>query len=695
MDIKGYVFEKAVPVWREGKEREMNICMDFVFEAKSLDDAFMRITGSSFYQVFVNGEICWHGPARVAEGYTVVDVIALPKASEAVEIAVRVVGYNCCSFNGINNPSFAQIEISDGGRILAATGRFGFKYYSVPAYIQKVVRYSSQRQFSECWDLRRRREPCEAAVTDIRLKYLMRNTPGSGFAKRNAVFSGEERYKTVDSLKMPLFSYLVDEPENFDCFHYDELEEKPLEEYLKTRIDKAGEKRLERWEFGNIEAGFFRLEGEASEDSAFILVFAEQLGEDGRPNLKSVDSCNVIKVSVPKGKFTMYSVGPYTSMYMEVLHLSGEMRVKSVSIHELAYPEENILPFEIEDDELSEIYDAAVRTFRHNTLDIYMDCPSRERAGWLFDSFYTARAEYGLTGECNVEKAFLRNYLYGGARKEMGGITEMCYPANVYSRRFVPQWSMWYIQELCEYFTARKHMEEMPLYENQLLNIVSYYENYENEYGLLERLGGWNFVEWSRLNERVFDVSWATNMLYADSLYKIGVIYQKKDLIQKAVRLKQTIRHMAFDGRMFCDRAVRDEKGRLVNTDEYSETTQYYAMYFGVGEEQELSAARSLALGEITADKVEGYTDVEPSDALPGLYLRIELLLRMEEYEKALEFIKQYFGEMAHQTGTLWERKSGVTSRNHGFASYVAVAVKEAYTKLKQKDKTPALCKVV
>ena len=117
MDIKGYVFEKAVPVWREGKEREMNICMDFVFEAKSLDDAFMRITGSSFYQVFVNGEICCHGPARVAEGYTVVDVIALPTASEAVEIAVRVVGYNCCSFNGINNPSFAQIEISDGGRI--------------------------------------------------------------------------------------------------------------------------------------------------------------------------------------------------------------------------------------------------------------------------------------------------------------------------------------------------------------------------------------------------------------------------------------------------------------------------------------------------------------------------------------------------------------------------------------------------
>ncbi|WP_289490291.1 hypothetical protein, partial [Klebsiella pneumoniae] len=48
---------------------------------------------------------------------------------------------------------------------------------------------------------------------------------------------------------------------------------------------------------------------------------------------------------------------------------------------------------------LQKIYDATVSTFRQNSTDIFMDCPSRERAGWLCDSFFTARVEKELTGE--------------------------------------------------------------------------------------------------------------------------------------------------------------------------------------------------------------------------------------------------------------------------------------------------------
>ena len=39
-----------------------------------------------------------------------------------------------------------------------------------------------------------------------------------------------------------------------------------------------------------------------------------------------------------------------------------------------------------EDKDLKKIFDAAVQTYRQNTFTIYMDCPSRERAGWLCDS---------------------------------------------------------------------------------------------------------------------------------------------------------------------------------------------------------------------------------------------------------------------------------------------------------------------
>jgi len=46
---------------------------------------------------------------------------------------------------------------------------------------------------------------------------------------------------------------------------------------------------------------------------------------------------------------------------------------------------------------------AAVETFRQNVLDVYMDCPSRERGGWLCDSFFTSRIEKLLTGSSRVK----------------------------------------------------------------------------------------------------------------------------------------------------------------------------------------------------------------------------------------------------------------------------------------------------
>ncbi|MHB8336004.1 MAG: alpha-L-rhamnosidase-related protein [Ignavibacteriaceae bacterium] len=47
-----------------------------------------------------------------------------------------------------------------------------------------------------------------------------------------------------------------------------------------------------------------------------------------------------------------------------------------------------MLSFSCDDDSLNEIYSAAVQTFRQNSVDIFADCPSRERGGWLCDSYF-------------------------------------------------------------------------------------------------------------------------------------------------------------------------------------------------------------------------------------------------------------------------------------------------------------------
>ena len=218
------------------------------------------------------------------------------------------------------------------------------------------------------------------------------------------------------------------------------------------------------------------------------------------------------------------------------------------------------------------------------------------------------------------------------------------------------------------------------------MGVCEFLRKYENEYELLERLPGWNFVEWSALNERVWDVSWATNMLYAEMLKLMGELYDERELFKKSVRIKKVIEDKAYNGRLFCDRAVRNENGVLENTKELSETTQYYALRFGVAdvEAEEYSELKHMVFDVFGAhgaddDEFKRYDGIEKADAMPGLYLRMELLKKYKMYDRLFEEIKEYFLPMAQESGTLWERKSGATSRDHGFASYAAAVISEVY----------------
>ena len=65
------------------------------------------------------------------------------------------------------------------------------------------------------------------------------------------------------------------------------------------------------------------------------------------------------------------------------------------------------------------------------------------------------------------------------------------------------------------------------------------------------------------------------------------------------------------------------------------------------------------------------YPEIPASAPFIGNYPRLELLYREKKYEQVLTDTKAYFGQMAEQTGTLWEAYHFSNSRCHGFASHV------------------------
>lgn len=99
--------------------------------------------------------------------------------------------------------------------------------------------------------------------------------------------------------------------------------------------------------------------------------------------------------------------------------------------------------------------EAAIETFRQNAVDLFFDCPSRERAGWLCDSFFTGRVEYLLTGKTAIETGFLENFLHEECYAALPeGMFPMCYPADPYVFYEDGIYTMVYVTENLYYRTS-------------------------------------------------------------------------------------------------------------------------------------------------------------------------------------------------------------------------------------------------
>jgi alpha-L-rhamnosidase len=303
-----------------------------------------------------------------------------------------------------------------------------------------------------------------------------------------------------------------------------------------------------------------------------------------------------------------------------------------------------------------------------------MDCPSRERAGWLCDSFFTSRVEKVLTGESKVERAFLENFLLPDAFRNLPrGMLPMCYPSDFYNGEFIPNWAMWYVLELCEYVKRTGDTALAAQAKYKMDELDRYLRRFENEYGLLEKLEAWVFVEWSMANKLVQDVSFATNMLYVGYKRAMAELYGDARQRAEADRLVETIRTMALcaDG-FFCDNAVRTD-GKLILSGECTEACQYYAFFFDIATPQRDPDLWRILLNEFGPDRAKKglYPKIHPANAFIGNYLRLDVLCRYHCNAQLLENISGYFHYMADQTGTLWENITSGASCNHGFASHV------------------------
>lgn len=687
------MFKVAKPITVKELDGVMNSFATFAAQVDSLSGAELHICAADVYRVSVNGVFVASGPARTAKGYARMDRIPLEGHGRKCgnQIIVSVSGHGCRSLSTVLQPMFLWAEVVRNGEILAATGR-DFDCYLSGIRNPKTARYSVQRHFVEEWDLRcslfERSVP--VAVIENPPRVIERVAPYPVYTDVPlSCASSMGHFEADPDATVHKNFYSFQPSERWGRYPEDEVRHSYEWVQGQKQLREAGETALPLgvceghyaiFEMSRTETGFLHLFGTAEEGTEVVLAFSEDASPD-RFAFTDMHVHNVIDLTLG-GRFDFLSFEPYTLKYAAVFVKKGDLWLDGFGVRSFAGNTSDVrVPEAITDPVLRGIYEAGIRTFAHNAVDLYTDCPSRERAGWLCDSYFTAKTEYCLHGSTAVEDAFLENYrLYENAGEYPEGVLPMCYPSDAQDDgKFIPQWTMWYILEVGDYVSNRGHGADREKFRKTVYELLAFYARYENSDGLLESLPSWNFVEWSRANGWTQDVSYPTNFLYAEVLRCAERLFGDRAAGEKAERVARETVRQSFDGRLFLDHAVRED-GKLRRLSDCSEAGQYYAILFGGIDmtAPDYAELRRLVLEVFGSDRKILLDEIAPINAFIGAYLRLEALLKMGENRAVLDSLAGFFGGMAEETGTLWEYREHHGSRDHGFASYALVAMRQA-----------------
>ena len=700
-------FAEAKPVWIDGEDRSLNSFCAIRCRFNGDSGAAIRMTAAYDYRVRLNGRFVGFGPIRGSEGVFRIDEWRLDAQKGDNVLEIEAAGYNCNCYYFINQPAFVQAEVLVGGKVIAATGaRGGFEPFDA-GRIRKVPRFSGQRTFIDAWrvgamggltalsavDGTASAQPCRAtpglAVQSMK-KYEARPLPYPNFAVNRSFRPIRKERLTKEPARRIVLQRFI-EPTSDPTrtqFHPDELETNPYYELQGfARKSIGGDARtLASGESATFEgdqnaSGFIGLKVRTAGSCRIVLSWDEILGKDGALDFSRLDCAAVAEWRIASaGEYELETFEPYAAKYIDVAVLEGSAAVDSVWVRTYVSPLADQASFRASDPALERIFLAARESYRANAVDGFTDCPTRERAYWTGDTFFTGRASAWLSGDGTVERTFLSNFLladgfdwaqYDSRGVCMDGAIPALYPGGIFWGNFIPNYMMWTVMQLEEYVVRYGDRNFAERCKRAVLGIVRFLQKFRNDDGLLEKLPGWVFVEWSKANELVQDINYPSNMMYGRMLEACANLYQMPELAAEAQKVRAEVVRQSWDGKWFCDNAVRQPDGSLKLSGECTETCQYCAFFFGTATPESHPALWTRMLDEFGPDRVAkgAHKRIWPANFIFGTCERLELLSRAGRSRQILDETRDWFLTMADRTGTLWEHLDARASCCHGFAS--------------------------
>lgn len=713
--MKKYNFISAKPIFYPYGEKHANekkkysvahygFYKSITLNNEDLADVNIAISAQNMYRLYINEEFVMQGPRRTAHGYLRVDEIDISSylCVGQNHVAVELIEYGD-AYNGYSNDSTLEdamliYEIKSGKSCLASTGVDDICVCRLDYRVKKSERISHSRQALEIynfsggendWMVGKASFKAAAKINEEKI-YLYTSLPFPTLKKHimdNIILSGgcyidENKSFKQDFYESEKYFAKLDELAFVDCRKTVDTEGDGLKVEQKEgeiNITSDGDSYI-MLDLGVSEVGLLSVDLE-SDGGTIDFVRSEMLNTKGKmPHyFGTVSRINTLGGNV---KHIFFEAGLYR--YLKIYFRGCKnIRIKDISVLEYYYPDNGKCGFECSDIEANILYAAAKRTLLFNTLDVFMDCPDRERGGWLCDSLWTARAASLMLSDDRVEREMIESFMLTDENELFYGFFPEVYPANKGNYKKcagITTWSFWLMCELCEY-VARTGDKALALeFKDRVEKFVHGSSSFIGKSGMLENMP-FIFVDWSLSNHNINTqpISVAANALYSYMLISLGKLYENDEWVNMGNGVKKALRaaiEANKNGNTFPDSFEFNKNGMLVPRGFTTESCTYTALWSYLYNKEENSRFIGYARDYMgTCPKYPADPNIGKSNLFIGLCIRLDMLSRFGEFDIMYKDLKDiYMWQIKEGPGTLWETNGiNASSRCHGFSSHAGV----------------------
>jgi hypothetical protein len=188
--------------------------------------------------------------------------------------------------------------------------------------------------------------------------------------------------------------------------------------------------------------------------------------------------------------------------------------VHSVRIRERLYPVTGDAFFECSDERLNAIYAVGRRTVSLNSMDSYLDCPTREQRAWTGDSVVHQLVD--LTTNTDWRLARWHPRLTASPRAD--GMLPMAVAGDIEHGDFtiIPDWALHWVHSVFNLYRYVGDRDEVAALLPVVEGVVRWFEPFLDDDGCVTDVFGWLIIDWASVYTE--GVSGALNGLWGRAL---------------------------------------------------------------------------------------------------------------------------------------------------------------------------------